>query len=167
MNSTKPDDLTRKIGVLTRREVEARILAPVIDALGEKFGRAEVVEVVKDTIVELAQQQGGELAAAMQGNNCGAFAESLKYWTKDDALELDVLEKSSSVLNFNVTRCRYSELYNELGIPELGAVFSCNRDDALIQGFNTDASLTRTQTLMGGASHCDFRYQFPADETDE
>jgi hypothetical protein len=29
------DDLNAKIGVLTRREVEARILSPVIEALGE------------------------------------------------------------------------------------------------------------------------------------
>ena len=28
-----PDSLTRKIGVLMRREVEARILAPVIEAI--------------------------------------------------------------------------------------------------------------------------------------
>ncbi len=31
------DTLTETIGVLTRREVEARILIPLIDALGEKF----------------------------------------------------------------------------------------------------------------------------------
>jgi len=57
MDTLKPDTLTQQIGVLTRREVEARVLAPVIDALGEKFGRDEVVEVVKDAIIKLAQQQ--------------------------------------------------------------------------------------------------------------
>ena len=31
------DDLNAKIGVLTRREVEARILSPVIEALGDSF----------------------------------------------------------------------------------------------------------------------------------
>jgi hypothetical protein len=45
-----------------------------------------------------------------------------------------------------------------LGIPELGAILSCNRDAALIGGFNPDVSFTRTQTIMGGASHCDFVY---------
>ncbi len=45
-----------------------------------------------------------------------------------------------------------------LGVPELGAILSCNRDAASIAGFNPDVALTRTQTLMGGASHCDFRY---------
>lgn len=160
----KPDTLTQEIGVLVRREVEARILAPVIDALGEKFGREAVVEVVRDAIVELSKQQGAELSDAMGGKGCSAFQQSLQYWTKDDALHIDVKEKSETTLHFDVVRCRYSEMYRDLGIPELGAVFSCNRDYALIEGFNPSASLKRTQTLMEGKSHCDFRYTFPAEK---
>lgn len=159
--SKKPDTLTQQIGVLVRREVEARVLAPVIDALGEKFGREEVIEVVREAIVELSQRQGADLADAMGGSGCSDFRESLQYWTKDEALVLDVKEQNDTTLNFNVVRCRYAEMYRELGIPELGAVFSCNRDYALISGFNPDASLSRTQTLMEGKSHCDFRYSFP------
>jgi len=154
-----PDNLNSEIGVLTRREAEARILKPVIDALGERFGRDEVLAVLRDTVIQVAQQQGGELAGAMGGNTLPHFAESLQYWTQDNALEIDVLSQDDETFNFNVTRCRYAELYQALGIPELGATLSCNRDFALIEGFNEDVDLTRTQTIMGGASHCDFRYQ--------
>jgi hypothetical protein len=49
-------------------------------------------------------------------------------------------------------------MYRALGVPELGALLSCNRDFALIQGFNPDVELRRTQTIMEGAPHCDFRY---------
>ena len=164
MLAEKPDTLTQQIGVLTRREVEARILAPIIDALGEEFGREKVIATVAEAIVNLSREQGDQLAESMGGRGCDAFEQSLQYWTKDDALKLDVLEKNDSTLDFNVVRCRYSEMYRELGIPELGAVFSCNRDYALIEGFNPDAKLTRTQTLMEGKSHCDFRYEFPSDQ---
>jgi hypothetical protein len=34
-----PDTLNEAIGVPTRREVDPRILAPVIEALGNEFGR--------------------------------------------------------------------------------------------------------------------------------
>ncbi len=167
MPTEKPDTLTQQIGVLTRREVEARILAPIIDALGEEFGREKVIATVAEAIVNLSREQGDQLAESMGGRGCHAFEQSLQYWTKDDALKLDVLEKNDSTLNFNVVRCRYSEMYRELGIPELGAVFSCNRDYALIEGFNPDAKLTRTQTLMEGKSHCDFRYEFPRNKSPE
>lgn len=160
-NEIPPDTLTQRIGVLTRREVEARILAPIINALGEKFGREEVIEVVRDTIIGVAQEQGADLAQAMGGSGSDAFMGSLQYWTQDDALQIEVLDNNAETLNFNVNRCRYSEMYRALGIPELGAVFSCNRDYALIDGFNPDAKLVRTQTLMEGATHCDFRYTFP------
>ncbi len=155
------DDLNAKIGVLTRREVEARLLSPLIDALGDEFGRDRVVDIVRDKIIEIAQTQGDELAAAMGGSGSAEFKDSLAYWTKDDGMVIDVLENSAENLHFNVVRCRYAELYRALGIAELGAVLSCNRDAALIQGFNPVATFERTQTIMQGATHCDFRYSFP------
>ena len=160
-----PDTLSQTIGVLTRREVEARMLIPLIEALGKKFDRDEVLAVVRETVIQLAQEQGESLADQLGG--CGSlhFMKSLSYWTQDDALQLEVLEQSESQLDFNVKRCRYAEMYNALGAPELGAIFSCNRDFALINGFNKDADLKRSQTIMAGASHCDFRYNFPEKET--
>ncbi|MCB0044754.1 MAG: L-2-amino-thiazoline-4-carboxylic acid hydrolase [Caldilineaceae bacterium] len=157
-----PDTLTQRIGVLARREVEARILAPVIDALGERFGREEVIEVVKQVIIDTAQAQGRDLAETMGDNGSIELLDSLQYWTRDDALHIDVLAQDEERLDFNVTRCRYAEMYRALGVPELGAVFSCNRDQALVQGFNAGAEFSRTQTIMDGASFCDFRYRFPA-----
>ena len=50
-------------------------------------------------------------------------------------------------------------MYRALGIPEIGALLSCNRDFSLVEGFNPAVKLTRTQTVMEGASHCDFRFE--------
>lgn len=154
------DDLNARLGVLTRREVEARILSPVIEDLANTFGRDEVLAVVRDTIVRIAREQGAALSQQMGGNSLKHFVDSLAYWTRDEALKIDVLEESDAVLSFNVTRCRYAELYESLGIREIGATFSCARDFALIEGFNPDIALERTQTIMAGAPHCDFRYRY-------
>ena len=157
--SMPEDDLNARLGVLTRREVEARILIPVINALGDNFGGAQVLAVVRDTIVRIAREQGAVLSQQMGGNSLKNFVNSLAYWTRDEALEIDMIEDSDEVLSFNVTRCRYAELYESLGIREIGTTFSCTRDFALIEGFNPDISLERTQTIMEGAPHCDFRYR--------
>jgi len=157
--SPPPDTLNARIGVLNRREVEARILAPVIDALGEVFDRAQVIEIVSAAIIRIAREQGAALAASMGDNAIPQFADSLRFWTQESALELDVLMQDDARFDFDVTRCRYAELYRALGIPELGAVLSCNRDAALIEGFNPAIALTRTQTIMNGAPFCDFRYR--------
>ena len=158
INHAPEDNLNAKIGVLTRREVEARILAPMLDAMGEAFGRERVLGVMRETIVKIAQKQGAELAGFMGGVTLQQFAQSMRFWTMDDALEIDVIEQTEDVFSFNVTRCRYAELYEKLGIRELGTALSCVRDYALIEGFNPDVALKRTQTIMEGAAHCDFRY---------
>jgi predicted hydrocarbon binding protein len=152
------DDLNAKIGVLTRREVEARILAPIIDALSHKFEQDKVLDVVRETIAEIATDQGAELADHMGGNSLQHFADSLQYWTQDNALEIEVIEQTEKALLFNVTRCRYADLYKKLGVSGHGTIFSCGRDFALIKGFNKKITLKRTQTIMEGADYCDFRY---------
>ena len=146
------------VGVLTRREIEARILAPVIDALSREFPRRRIIEIVGEVVVEIARQQGRAMAQS-SARSLTAFAATLGPWQQDDAMRIEVLEQSDARLAFDVTRCRYAEMYRALGIPELGSVLSCNRDAALIEGFNPTISLTRSQTIMQGASCCDFRYQ--------
>lgn len=152
-------DTGNAIGVLRRREIEARIVGPLLEALGAEFGREAVLRVARDTIVRIAREQGAQLAAHVGGDDLAHFEQTLDAWTKDDALRIEVVERDAERFGFNVTRCRYAELYRALGIPELGAVLSCNRDYALIEGFNPAVELTRTQTIMQGASHCDFRYR--------
>ena len=160
----RPDTLN-DVGVLTRREIEARIVAPLIDRLGEEFGREWVVELAREVVVGVAQSQGREMASALGGNDLSVFADSMANWTKGGALEIEVVEQTGDTFAFNVTRCRYAEMYRALGIPELGALFSCDRDGTMVEGFNPDIGFERTQTIMGGASHCDFRYTLPAGET--
>ena len=48
---------------------------------------------------------------------------------------------------------------SRLGLAELGPILSCNRDGSMIEGFNPEIEFARTQTLMEGARHCDFRYR--------
>jgi len=146
------------IGVLRRRLIEARVLAPVLEALSARFGRNEVLAVATEVIVALAEKQGAELAGHVGGCSLHHFEGTLERWQADDALRIAVKESTPERLAFDVTRCRYAEMYRQLGIPELGAILSCNRDAALMGGFNPDVAFTRTQTIMGGASHCDFVY---------
>jgi hypothetical protein len=153
------DRLNQSIGVLTRREVEARLVAPLVEALAAEFGRDKVLRVIRTAVVEIARRQGADLSRAMGGNSLRHFRDSLVHWTRDDALSIEVIEESGQAFAFNVTRCRYAEMYRGLGIPLLGPILSCSRDFALIEGFNPRIRLTRTQTLMDGALFCDFRYR--------
>jgi hypothetical protein len=157
-DALSPDTLN-EIGVLKRREIEARILAPLINAFAAEIGRERVIEIAKRVVVDIARQQGRGLADQVGGNSLSHFVSGKDPWVKGDALQIEVLESTQTTYHFNVTRCRYAEMYRALGIPELGSVLSCGRDYALGEGFNPGLKLTRTQTIMEGAPFCDFRYR--------
>ncbi len=153
------DELSARLSLLTRREVEARILAPLLDALAEEYGEDKMLDLLGNTIRQIAYEQGRSLAARLGGNTLTDFARSVALWTQDDALELEILEQADQVLAFNVTRCRYAEMYEALGRRGLGATLSCARDSALLLGFNPEIELHRTQTIMQGAPVCSFVYR--------
>jgi len=148
-----------KVSILARREIEARILTPVIKAFMKELGKERTLKTVEPIIQSLAREGGANLAQLLGGNTIEHFAKGMSFWTLEDALRLDILEKNPKKFFFNVTRCRYADMYKELGIPELGALLSCSRDKALIEGFNPKIKFTRTQTLMEEAKFCDFRYE--------
>ena len=155
-------DRLNAVGVLTRREIEARILAPIIDALGQRFGRDEVVAIVREVIAGIARDQGRDDGGG-PGRRVARRASS-RPWVrgrKTMPCACASFRNRRRAFDFDVTRCRYAEMYRALGIPELGEVLSCQRDAALIEGFNPEVTLTRTQTIMQGAACCDFRYRGP------
>lgn len=153
-----PPDTLNEIGVLKRREIEARIIGPFVDALANEFERERVLAILSDTIIKIARQQGAERAAQVGDNSLLAFSESAGDWRKGNALEIEILAQTEERYDFNVTRCRYAEMYRSLGLAELGAVLSCNRDYSLVEGFNPEIELVRQQTIMKGAPCCTFRY---------
>ncbi len=159
-DEAKPDTLN-DIGVLKRREIEARIVAPLLERMGEEFGAERVMELAREVVVDVARTQGDALATVLGGNDLAHFADSMENWTKGGALEIEVVEQTDEVFAFNVNRCRYAEMYRELGLADLGAALSCNRDGTMVEGFNPRIEFTRTQTIMGGADHCDFVYRLP------
>jgi hypothetical protein len=125
----------------------------------QRFGEEPAAEVLAEVVRELARKSGSELAKKLGDSGLRAFATNLATWTAGDALRLEVIENTDDKLSFNVTRCQYAEMYRRLGLEDLGGTLSCLRDFELASGFNPSIRLVRTQTLMEGASHCDFRFE--------
>src|SRR5271157_1501890 len=67
MNDTRDVELNA-MGVLKRREIEARILAPLLDALGREFGRERVLQIVGETIMGIARDQDRQLVLSTLAN---------------------------------------------------------------------------------------------------
>jgi hypothetical protein len=166
MSASASGNPSPSLTLLQRREIEAKIVGPLIRGFAAEVGADRALEIVRAVIVNLAHEAGAELALAVGEASLEAFARGINRWTEGGALELEILDQSTDRLSFNVTRCKYAEMYRALGLADLGGSLSCQRDFALVEGFNPEISLERTQTLMEGAPYCDFRFRASASQAD-
>jgi hypothetical protein len=149
--------------MIERRRIEAEILKPVYEELVERLGEEAAEEILVAAIRRSAIAQGRSYAEAAGGaTSLDGFADLLPQWTANGALEIDVQHRDPGRFDFNVTRCRYAEMYRAMGLGKIGHILSCNRDGTFCEGYDDRIELRRSQTIMGGAPHCDFRYRFDA-----
>ncbi len=146
-----------RISHLERRKIEAGVLIPMVQAFQRAIGKDRANDIAREVIIELARKDG-ERWGQQFGEDLAAMREVSGVWAAGGSLDIDLIGTSEERLDFNVTRCQYAEFYKELGLPELGYLFHCSRDFAMVKGFSSSLSLKRTQTIMEGASHCDFRF---------
>jgi predicted ArsR family transcriptional regulator len=147
------------ISHLQRRKIEGRVLIPFIQALRDKLGENAAREVVDETIRKLAAEDGATWAATYGQTTASLRKVAQELWAGGGSLDVQVVGESEDHLDFNVTRCRYAEFYKELGLSDLGFRVHCNRDHAMMAGFNSELELSRSQTIMEGATCCDFRFR--------
>jgi len=111
--------------LLKRREIEARIAVPLIQAFAERMGREQALAVATKVIQALACAAGREMAKKLGANDMVAFTKVVReVWAQDKALEMTMFEETDLKLSFNVTRCAYAELYEKLGMKEFGHCLS-------------------------------------------
>lgn len=153
--------MTEAMGILERRRIEAEILKPVYEEMAARLGDAVAQEILGAAITKAAMAAASSFAASEpNGTSLQSFADLQPLWTKDDALRIDVKRQDETHFDYDVTRCRYAEMYRSMGLGHIGHLLSCNRDAAFCTGYDPRITMERTQTIMGGAEHCDFRYTF-------
>ena len=130
---TAPDPTQSPI--FAQRKTEAKILKHVYDTLIESHGKAVAQATIKAAVRAASIEQAKEMADG-KDNSMRAFQANYEMWSRGGALETEVLEATDTTFDFNVTRCRYSEMYREMGLGEIGHLLSCQRDGTFCEGFN-------------------------------
>jgi hypothetical protein len=144
---------------LMRREIQAPLAACLIRGFAGVLGHERAIEAATAVIQADAMAAGKIMAEKYSGNSLRVLGRVIReVWSEDDAIVVHLLEESDRKLSFNVTRCRYAELYDRVGLKEFGFCLSCSRDEPFAQGLNPNIRLRRTQTIMQGAEYCDFRF---------
>jgi len=146
--------------VIEQAKIQAQVLVPLVKALQVELGEERANALVRRALGATYRRYGEEFWRTKSEKNVGKImASAFATFARGDALDYQVREQSQDVFAIDVRGCRYAEFYKELGEPELGFLLVCSADFLMADGFDPDITLTRTQTIMQGASHCNFRYR--------
>ena len=150
-----------EIPTIVKRRLQAQVIKPIYDEMVVALGEAKAQAILDSAVRKAAIAEGKEFAAKAPGGKTSMrdFIALYEHWKADGALEMNVLEASDDTFNFDVVRCRYAEMYREMGLGSIGHLMSCNRDGVFCQGYDPAIKLDRAQTIMGGAKTCTFRYR--------
>jgi predicted ArsR family transcriptional regulator len=147
------------IPIIEQAKIQARVLVPLVKALQAELGEERANAIVRRALGDTYRRLGEQWWRAKGGASLGeAMASAFAGFAAGDALDYRVRRQSQDAYEIDVTRCRYAEFYKALGAPELGFLLVCSQDFPFADGLGPDVKLTRTQTIMQGAGHCDFRY---------
>ncbi len=148
-----------EIPLIEQIKIQAQVLVPLVKALQAELGEERANALVREAL-GAQYRRWGERWWREQGERSfgDKLAASFERFAAGGALDYEVVQQDTDTFAVNVTGCRYARFYQKLGIPELGFLLVCSSDLAMTEGFGAGVQLTRTQTIMQGAPHCDFRY---------
>ena len=155
--------MSMSIPVVEQAKIQAQVLIP----LSKRCRRS----LVRRAPTHSSEKLWGrfivkEFWRAKREENLGnSLASAFAHFARGDAIDYRVREQSHDAYDIDVTGCRYAQFYKELGEPDLGFILVCSADFWMAEGFGPDIKLTRTQTIMQGGSHCDFRYRRQAERS--
>ncbi|MBU0723988.1 MAG: L-2-amino-thiazoline-4-carboxylic acid hydrolase [Alphaproteobacteria bacterium] len=153
--------MSNTLPIIQRRRIEAEILKQVYDVAKDSVGRETAQTIIGEAVRRSSIAQAESFAALEpEGTSMASFIRLYDLWKADDALQVDVKRQDDVHFDFNVTRCRYAEMYKDMGLGEIGHLLSCQRDGTFCEGYDANIQFERSQTIMQGASHCDFRYTY-------
>jgi hypothetical protein len=156
------------VNLLERRRIEAEILKYVFDAIKDDLGDGKARELIGKAI-EKAAMDSGQKAAQKEGGLTGtrSLAAIQHLWSAGGALQLKVTDLTDDSYSYVVEHCAYAKMYEEMGLKDLGLIFSCLRDSAYIEGYAPNLALERPKTIMEGDQVCEFRYRVRKEKEDK
>ncbi len=155
------------IPLIEQVKIQAQVLVPLVKALQAELGEERANGIVRKALGNQYRKYGEKWWRAQGARNLEEkVASAFEMFAAGDALEYGVVKNTPDALELNVAQCRYADFYKKIGAPELGFLLTCCGDTDFFhaEGFGANVRLTVTQTIMQGASHCDFRYALKKNE---
>jgi hypothetical protein len=149
------------ISTMDLAKIQAQVLLPLARVLREEIGKERTRELLRAAIEEASRERIRDQVEPLEGSPLEKFQALMRRSARVNGpqLEMEVRALKPELLQFDVKRCEYAELFRSLGETEIGAMLLCDGDAYVAEVAGGAVEFSRTQTLMQGGSHCDFCYR--------
>jgi len=128
-------------------------------ALQKKLG-VEAVDIAMEVLYEDTFEEWKEIADLHEENDISELVHLLwEHYGKSSGFEFES-ERIEDGIIVKCQKCPLADMAKAIGEPEWGFKFYCAKDPYIVKGFNSDINLERTNTIMEGHDHCDFKYTY-------
>jgi len=149
--------INTNVPMIEQAKIQARVLVPVVKAFQAELGEERANRIVRKALDSVSRQTAQVIDSLFDGTPAEKIAAAFPISAAGDALDVEIIKQTADAFECNVTGCRYADFFRQSGEPDLGFLFQCSNDFALAPALNLE--FTRTQTIMQGAGHCDFRFR--------
>ncbi|MFC1557066.1 L-2-amino-thiazoline-4-carboxylic acid hydrolase [candidate division KSB1 bacterium] len=169
LRKENPETRKKVLDISPSVEKELFVFSAMFLSLAKRMGRKNAYEFFKIKVMnEIAQISMPLLYQAEDLKKCdGDVFENFKKMniamfertTKDGTWLMESFQDEKDKLTIKITTCKNVELFNELGVPELGK-FGCDHDIAgypVIEN-DVDCEFRRTCTIANGDGYCLFEF---------
>ena len=144
---------------LERVKIQIEILLPLYRLLRKELGEEKAAALLREAVAEYGRDLGRQVAEASEGASLDKLRALMPMFTAGNALDVEPVADNEHEVSMNVRGCRYADFFRSIGEPEFGAMVTCEMDFPMTEGIGSDLRMERTQTILTGGSHCDFRWK--------
>jgi hypothetical protein len=153
-------EINPEVSFLDEYHFQAEVLIPVLQELRIELGEERANQIVLGVLRKWSRERWHRLGERFPGSPKekvdAIYAWSMPRIGKDADFKPIKDEPEEQIIH--ITGCRYADFFRQIGEPELGVVLCCEDDFHIVEVGSPEVELTRTQTIMEGASYCDFHF---------
>ena len=92
-----------------------KTMRDTVEEMAARLGKDVAADILRAAITKDSIAQGAAYAANVDGEtNLEGFHSLLPQWKANGALEVEMLREDAEEVHYNVTRCKYAEMYKDM-----------------------------------------------------
>ncbi len=143
---------TPELTTFEKMKIQMEFAVPLLRDLQEVMGKEAVLDALQKRTEMHVQRAKSQAPGTMDKmiQELSVFSEG------ENVLEMEPKAATDEVFEFDVNRCSYKNMMEELGALDLGSLLICSLDYTIAAA--NGVQLDRSETIMTGAKRCDFRF---------